>query len=101
MPFSSELYPTNSNQKQKVVLIMSLHLSHFVHHHKMHNQTPETDRSNTKPYTVKREMLVAIIFGGFENITIWLRFNLEILLEESGWGPYFFHLATTNFGEIY
>ena len=30
-------------------------------------------------------MLVAIIFGGFENITIWQRFNLEILLEESGW----------------
>ena len=29
--------------------------------------------------TVKREMLVAIIFGGFENITIWQRFNLEIL----------------------
>ena len=34
-------------------------------------------------------MLVAIKFGGFENITIWQRFNLEILLEESGWGPYF------------
>ena len=47
-------------------------------------------------------MLVAIIFGGFENITIWERFNLEILLEESGWGPSFFHLVTTctNFGEI-
>ena len=29
-------------------------------------------------------MLVAIIFGGFENITIWQRFNLEILLDESG-----------------
>ena len=28
----------------------------------------------------------------FENITIWQRFNLEILLEESGWGPYFFIL---------
>ena len=51
--------------------------------------------------TVKLKMLVAIIFGGFENITIWQRFNLEILLEESGWGPYFFHLLTTNFGEIY
>ena len=53
--------------------------------------------------TVKREMLVAtsIIFGGFENITIWQRFNLEFLFEESGWGPYFFHLVTTNFGEIY
>ena len=50
--------------------------------------------------TVKREMLVAIIFGGFENITIWLRFNLAILLKESGLGPYFFQLVT-NFGEIY
>ena len=30
-------------------------------------------------------MLVAIIFGGFENITIWQRFNFELLLEESGW----------------
>ena len=29
--------------------------------------------------TVKREMLVAIKFGGFENITIWQRFNLEIM----------------------
>ena len=26
---------------------------------------------------LKQEMLVAIIFGGFENITIWQRFNLE------------------------
>ena len=52
-------------------------------------------------YTVKREMLVAIIFGGFENITIWLRFNLAILLEESWWGSYFVQLVTTNFGEIY
>ena len=53
--------------------------------------------------TVKREMLVAIIFGGFENtcITIWLRFNLAISLKESGWSPYFFQLVTTNFGEIY
>ena len=40
--------------------------------------------------TVNQEMLVAIIFGGFENITIWQRFNLEISLEESGRGPYFF-----------
>ena len=54
-----------------------------------------------KQYTVKREMLVALIFGGFENITIWQTFNLELLLEESGWGPYFFYLGTTNFGEIY
>ena len=39
--------------------------------------------------------------GGFANITIWLRFNLEILLEESGWGSIvFFHLVTTNLGEI-
>ena len=29
--------------------------------------------------SVKREMLVAIIFGGFENITIRRRFNLAIL----------------------
>ena len=36
--------------------------------------------------TVKPEMLAAIIFGGFENITIWLRFNLAISLKESGWG---------------
>ena len=34
--------------------------------------------------TVKREMLVAIIFGGFENITIWQRFNLELSLEGNG-----------------
>ena len=27
---------------------------------------------------------VAIIFGSFENITILQRFNLEILLDESG-----------------
>ena len=46
-------------------------------------------------------MLAAIIFGGFQNITIWRRFNLEILLDESGCGPYFFHLVTTNFGKIY
>ena len=44
---------------------------------------------------VKREMLVAIIFGGFENITIWRRFNLEISLKESGCvgGSIFFHLV--------
>ena len=35
-------------------------------------------------HTVKREMLVAIIFGGFENITIWQRFNLELSLEGNG-----------------
>ena len=35
-------------------------------------------------------MLVAIIFGCFENITSWQIFHLEILLKESGWGPYFF-----------
>ena len=52
-------------------------------------------------YTVKREMLAAIIFGGFENITIWLRFNLEISLKESGWRSIFFQLVTTNFGKIY
>ena len=39
--------------------------------------------------SVKWEMLLAIIFGGFENITIWQGFNLEILLEESGWGLYY------------
>ena len=36
-----------------------------------------------RAYTVKPEILVAIIFGGFENITIWRSYNLEILLEES------------------
>ena len=40
--------------------------------------------------TVKREMLVVIIFGGFENITIWRRFILAILLEESGLGSNLF-----------
>ena len=35
-------------------------------------------------------MLAAIIFGGFENITIWQKFNLELLLEASGWGSTFF-----------
>ena len=45
-------------------------------------------------------MLVAIIFGGFENITIWQRFNFEILLKDSGWGSIFFHLVTTNVGKI-
>ena len=44
---------------------------------------------------------MALIFGGFENITIWLRFNLAMSLKESGWGPYFFKLVTTIFGEIY
>ena len=34
--------------------------------------------------TVKREMLVAIIFGGFKNITIWRRFSVAILLEKVG-----------------
>ena len=50
--------------------------------------------------TVKQKMLVAIVFGSFENITTWQRINLEILLKESGRGPYFFHLVTTNFGKI-
>ena len=42
-------------------------------------------------YTVKREMLAPIIVGVFKNITIWQRFYLEILSEESGYsrGPYF------------
>ena len=40
---------------------------------------------------------VYIIFGGFENITIWQRFSLAILLEES----YFFHLVTTNFSNFF
>ena len=55
------------------------------------------------PDTVQREMLVTIIFGGFENITIWPRFNLELLLEESGWVGYifFFILVTINFGKMY
>ena len=48
------------------------------------------DHLSSKPrhkyrYTVKPEMLAAIIFGGFGNITIWLRFNLAISFEESGW----------------
>ena len=33
---------------------------------------------------------MTVIFGGFENITICLIFNLAISLKESGWGPYFF-----------
>ena len=47
-------------------------------------------------------MLVAIIFGGFENITIWLRFNLAIhvSLKESGCAPYFFQLVTTNLAKF-
>ena len=51
-------------------------------------------------HTVKQEMLVAIIFGGIENITIWRRFNLAILLGESGWAQYFFiwgQLILANF----
>ena len=46
---------------------------------------------------------MAIIFGDFENILIWRRFNLAILLEVSGWSPYIFHLVTTgtNFGKMY
>ena len=44
---------------------------------------------------------MTIIFGSFENITIWQRFNLEISLEESWWGPYlFFHLVTTNLAKF-
>ena len=46
---------------------------------------------NPPTHTVKREILVAIIFGGFENITIWLRFNLAISLKESGWLHIFFN----------
>ena len=42
-------------------------------------------------------MLVAIIFGGFENITIWLRFNVAISLKESGWGPYFLGVGVAIF----
>ena len=65
-------------------------------------QRSAVQHTNHYPYTVKREMLVAIIFGGFENITISQIFNLDtcISLEKSGWGPYFFQLVTTNFGEI-
>ena len=43
-------------------------------------------------------MFVAIIFGGFEYITIWSRFNLAILLEES---ELYSPLVTTNFGEFF
>ena len=43
--------------------------------------------------TVKQEMSATIIFGSFENITIWLRFNLAISLKENGWGPYFFKIG--------
>ena len=42
-------------------------------------------------------MLVAIVFGGFENITIYQIFNLEILLGKSGWDPYLFLLYFTIF----
>ena len=38
--------------------------------------------------------MAMITLGGFENITIWLIFNLAISLKESGWGPYFFQLVT-------
>ena len=34
-------------------------------------------------FTVKPHMLVAIMFGGFENNTIWQIVNLAILLKES------------------
>ena len=51
--------------------------------------------------TVKRKNLVAIIFGGFENIPIWWRFNLAMILEERGWARYFVHLVNTNFGKFH
>ena len=35
--------------------------------------------------TVKQEMLMAIIFGGFENIAILRGFTFSILLEENLW----------------
>ena len=57
------------------------------------NKPPLSDPMLTYSFLLNnytREMLVAIIFGGFENITIWRRFNLAILLGESGWGQIFF-----------
>ena len=45
-------------------------------------------------------MLVAIIFGGFENITIWRKLNLVILLEKKVGGLDFFHLVKANFGDF-
>ena len=50
--------------------------------------------------TVERGMLATIVFGGFENVTIWQIFGLEILLVESVWDPYFLHLVTVNTGVI-
>ena len=45
-------------------------------------------------------MLDAIIFGGFETITIWRRFILDIIGRK--WVVHiFFHLVTTNFGEFF
>ena len=44
---------------------------------------------------------MAIIFGGFENITIWQRFNSGDIIERKWLGSILFHLETTNFGEIY
>ena len=46
---------------------------------------------------------MSIIFGGFEYITILRIFHLAILLEESGWARYFFHLLgeTTNLGDLF
>ena len=51
-----------------ILLIMNIHVQH----------------AECNSTTVKREMLVAIIFGSFENNTIWWRFNLAIILEERG-----------------
>ena len=45
---------------------------------------------NDEPSSVKREMLVAIIFGVLKISQFSKRFNLEILLEESGWVHIFF-----------
>ena len=61
----------------------------------------EDDKKSEVHFTVKPEILLVIIFDGFEDITIWQRFNFEILLEESWWGPYFVHLLTANFAKIY
>ena len=51
-------------------------------------------------YTVKREYLAAIIFGGFSNMTIWQIINLAISNSGISKYCYVFILVTINFGEF-